>query len=429
MKSAKNKQKHGQPTFETADCKPREADLQSLIAKTLEKMRERGYSESHIYTYERVYSSLKTYCRSVSNGVYSEERGETFIHVFDQRRPTQNPDTLSVYRSAIRRLNFTMADIEWQPGRKPDVAYANSCFDDVVCEYERYLYRTGKTKKHIRIMVHSVARFLCSVERRGCTVLRKLSAEDIYEAFQDSTDKNTFRNAVTVFLHYACIYGHIANELSLIVPFVPRHKPIPSVYSPVEVELLLSQVDRTTATGKRDYAIILIAARLGLRASDIAALTLSNIRFAQEVINITQVKTKEPLSLTLVPEVSMAIVDYIDNARPKTADTYLFQKVRGSGKISPDSVGGIVRNTFARSGIVRKDRKSGSHALRSSLATALLEEGNDYPTIQKVLGQKDVQTVKYYAAADAEQLRPCALPVPPPAGNFSALLKAGGSNA
>ena len=186
---------------------PKETDLHGLIEKTLEKMRDQGYCESHIFKYERIYSSLKTYCRVTSGGKYSEELGEKFIRVFDQRRPTQNPDSLCSYKSAICRLNFALTDIEWQPGRKPEIAYANSCFNAVVCAYEQYLYRTGKTKKNIRIRVHTVARFLQSIERRGCTVLCELSATDIYEAFQTSTDKNMFHIAVTAFLRYAYTYG------------------------------------------------------------------------------------------------------------------------------------------------------------------------------------------------------------------------------
>jgi site-specific recombinase XerD len=406
----------------------KERKVEELITLTLKKMRENKYSESHIFTYERVYSSLKTYCRNTSDGMYSEELGKIFIQVFDQRRPTQNTDTLGVYKSAIRRLNFTLSGIEWQPEGRPDIAYAVSCFESVVCEYELYLYRAGKTKKNTRIRVHTVSRFLQNAERKGCKTLNDITADCIYEAFQESTDKNGFRNSVGAFLRYAHTYELIASNLFLIVPFVPRHKSIPAVYSPDEVEQLLICVDRETVTGKRNYAIILIASRLGLRASDIAALKLDSLYFAQGKIAIKQIKGKEPLLLPLVHEVRAAIDDYINNARPETTDRYLFQKVRGSGKISPDSVGQIVHTAFEHSDIALKERKSGSHALRSSLATALLAEGNDYETIRGVLGHKNVQTSEHYVAANAEQLRVCALKTPLPAGNFASLLKAGAEN-
>lgn len=392
-------------------------------------MQECGYSKSHIEGHQRIYLSLKNYCQSISKETYTRELGETFLHVFDRRRPTKSPNLLRFYKTAIRRLNDALDDVEWQPERKSDKVYASSCFDAIVYAYEQYLYRTGKTKKHVRIHVHVVARFLQSVEGRGCTKLRELSATDIFETFQQATDKNMFHLAVAAFLRYADIYEMILKPLDLIVPAVKRHKPVPTVYSPEEVEQLLASADRTTRTGKRDYAIMLIAARLGLRASDIAGLTFDNLRFAQSSIVLTQVKTKMPLVLPLMPEVRAAIDDYTDNARPKTTDRYVFQKVHGIGKISPDGVGAIVHNGFVRSGIACKKRKTGAHALQSSLATALLAEGNDYPTIQRTLGHKDVQTVMHYAVADIEPLRLCALPVPLPEGNFAALLRAGDSGA
>ena len=82
-----------------------------------------------------------------------------------------------------------------------------------------------------------------------------------------------------------------------------------------------------------------------------------------------------------------------------------------------------------RSGVNCKNRKSGSHALRASLATALLSEGNDYHTIQKVLGHRDIESTKVYAKAEVEQLRTNALPVLAPTGAFASLLRDGGARA
>jgi integrase len=170
------------------------------------------------------------------------------------------------------------------------------------------------------------------------------------------------------------------------VPSVVRHKTIPSVYSPEEIEQLLASVNRDDESGKRDYAIILIAARLGLRASDIAALTFDCLRLEKGTVEIVQKKTNTPHIVPLTDEVKTAIFDYVDNARPKSDERRIFLNLRGYGTPMPASIGGIVHKAFIRSGVDCKDRRSCSHALRASLATALLAEGNDYYTVQSALG-------------------------------------------
>lgn len=131
--------------------------------------------------------------------------------------------------------------------------------------------------------------------------------------------------------------------------------------------------------------------------------------------------------LPLLDDVKTAIYDYIDNARPRSSDEHIFLNLRGYGAISPQTITSTVQRAFEESGINRSNRKHGSHALRSSLASALLAEGNDYPTIQKVLGHRDIQSTRSYAKADIEKLRANALPVPPPTGNYEMLLANAGA--
>lgn len=119
--------------------------------------------------------------------------------------------------------------------------------------------------------------------------------------------------------------------------------------------------------------------------------------------------------------------DYIENGRPNSANEHIFLNRYGYGVISGATVSQIAPQTFSRTDIDCKGKKRGPHALRSSLATALLTEGNDYIAIQKVLGHRDIQSAKSYARADVEHLRGSALSVPSPIGNFEMLLKLGGA--
>lgn len=186
-------------------------------------------------------------------------------------------------------------------------------------------------------------------------------------------------------------------------------------------------MDRSSKTGKRNYAIMVIAARLGLRASDIAGLTFDSINEISATVKVTQRKTGEPLTLPLLDEVKEALHDYLDNARPAQDDCHIFLKTRGKGPMSPANIGKVVELAFNASGVDCGTRRRGSHSLRASLATALLEEGNGYHTIKQVLGHSDVQSTKSYVKASVECLRTNALPVPKPAGNFMRLLSKGGA--
>jgi site-specific recombinase XerD len=258
-------------------------------------------------------------------------------------------------------------------------------------------------------------------ERYGCSQINEINMEIVLAGFERATRKDGFRQAVGAFLQYSYNRKMIKSNLRHLMPSIVRHHCVPSVYSPEEVEQLLASIDRQTAIGKRNYAIILIAARLGLRTSDIVNLKFDNIK--KERIEIIQFKTKQPLTTVLTDEIKDAISDYINNGRPQISDPHIFLHKGGYGAISTGAARRITQRAFAKSGIVYGNRKTGLHSLRASLATALLSEGNDYPTIQKVLGQEHIQSTKFYAKADIEQLRTHAIAVPPPTGNFASLLR------
>jgi len=142
------------------------------------------------------------------------------------------------------------------------------------------------------------------------------------------------------------------------------------------------------------------------------------LRNEKGTIEIIQAKTHRPLVLTLLDEIGTAIDEYVKSGRPNAEDEHIFLKRGGYGMVSPHLVSHSITKAFIRSGIDRGERKIGPHALRSSLATALLSEGNNYSTIQKAMGHHNIQQVKAYAKASIEDLRSCALAVPDAGGRF-----------
>ena len=128
------------------------------------------------------------------------------------------------------------------------------------------------------------------------------------------------------FLRYLHQSGHLATDLSGVLPTIQirRDARIPPVWRREDVAALLAAVDRSSPKGKRDYAILLLACRLGLRVSDIRGLRLDQLRWDEARIEFPQVKTGHPLSLPLSDEVGSAVIDYLRHGRPATAHREVF---------------------------------------------------------------------------------------------------------
>ncbi len=206
---------------------------------------------------------------------------------------------------------------------------------------------------------------------------------------------------------------------------IPRYKivnqpKLPSTYSRNEIEKLIASVDRCSAIGKRNYAIILIAARLGLRASDISRLKFDNLHWDTSTIKIKQCKTGKELILPLLVDVGNATIDYLKYGRPKSEEPYVFLTERPPYGHFPSSnvVTHVVQRAFRKAGIDIKGRKFGPHSLRHTLAFRMLEASTVLPVISEVLGHESTESTRYYLRIDLKSLRQCMLEVPLVATDF-----------
>jgi integrase len=166
--------------------------------------------------------------------------------------------------------------------------------------------------------------------------------------------------------------------------------------------------------GKRNYAIILIAARLGLRAFDIAKLQFENLHWDTSTLKLAQSKTGKELELPLLPDVGNAIIDYLQYGRPKSDEPYIFLKERPPYEHFSVStaISHIVQRAFKKAGINIKSRKFGPHCLRHTLGFRMLEESTILPVISEVLGHRSSESTKYYLRIDLKSMRECVLEVP-----------------
>ena len=396
-------------------------DCEALTQEVLAVMRADGYSCENEFD---IYRSLSVFCREKHERKYSQDVGAAFLS--EKLWAIKSTEHQHVYQNAIMRLNQALSgNIHWKPNPilKP---YPHSCFDEIVSGYEEYLNKTKKTRNDIRSHVRLAAFFLAVAEQQGIDRMEDLTPSIIYSAFEKAGDKEGFRK-IKPFFRYAFCYGLTSRDLREFVPTVPRHKPIPSVYTSEEINAVLESVDKSSKAGKRDYCILLFAARYGIRTSDIANLTFGNIDSSGNIIHIVQGKTGVPIDFPITQEISDALNDYIDHARPDSENQTVFLGMPRpfAEPLSMQGIYGIVSKYFIRAGIDIRGKRHGAHSLRASLATQFLNDGASYPEVQLILGHTSPDAAAHYIKVESEKLRQCAMEVPLPGNKLYAYLEGG----
>jgi len=208
--------------------------------------------------------------------------------------------------------------------------------------------------------------------------------------------------------------GAIERDLAGCVPRMSdwRLATIPKYLSPDEVERLLQACDCQTSVGRRDQAILLLLARLGLRAGEIVAFELDDIHWRAGEMTVRSSKRLPQDCLPLPREVGEALATYIRRDRPThpTRRVFLCTKAPRRGFTGPSTVSTIVRRALARAGLCPPLK--GAHLLRHSLATRMLRHGASLPEIGQVLRHRGVNTTEIYAKVDITSLRALAQPWP-----------------
>lgn len=206
---------------------------------------------------------------------------------------------------------------------------------------------------------------------------------------------------------------------------IPRYRSVdqpklPSTYSKKEIERLIVSIDRSNPLGKRNYAIILLAARLGLRASDISRLKFTELHWDTSTIEIRQVKTKKELVLPILPDIGNALIDYLKYGRPESESPFVFliAKAPYAQFHTSQVVTHVVQRAYRKAGIDVKGRRFGAHSLRHSLGFRMLEESTALPVISEVFGHRSTESTRYYLRIDLKSMRQCMLDVPAVSTNF-----------
>ena len=219
--------------------------------------------------------------------------------------------------------------------------------------------------------------------------------------------------ALRSFFRFLHVQGHVATNLAVAVPAVAgwRLAGIPRSLESHQVERLLHGCDRTTAVGRRDHALLLVLARLGLRAGEIVRMTLEDIDWEAGVLTVRGKGARED-RLPIPGDVGQALASYLRQARPRCTTRRVFVRTRAPlcGFANSVAVSTIVRRALERVGI--ESPCKGAHLLRHSLATRMLGRNASLAEIGEVLRHRSPNTTQIYTKVDLLALRALAMPWP-----------------
>lgn len=391
-----------------------------LKNELLEKLKARGCSSITITGYRYLCNSIISWLIDNGYEFYTKEGGNVFLQDYFSKHG--NNQYYKNLRTAVYRLN-DLDDGKWEDVHS-DKGKHFTLSDEFVNIVNRYCSREtdkGLAIGTIKYKRYATSWFFHELGILQCFSLTQLSPKLIVMACTRITDHNLW-SEIRLFLRYLVFEEKLETDYSTLVPHYSKPYVIPSVYSVDEIKRIENSVDTSTIQGKRDYAIILLASRMGLRSGDIVKLKIEDIKGKNE-LNIIQQKTGKALHLPLIEDVSTAIDDYL-TVRPSSMAKEIFINVYAPyNPISTGTIRNLLKKYMVVADIDVGNRKKGPHALRSSLASSMVNDDVSYETVRKVLGHSSNNAIKHYARIDVEKLRQYSLEPPQVSGNFKSFLK------
>lgn len=298
-------------------------------------------------------------------------------------------------------------------------ATPTSSTSTLIAEYTNYLSEVrGCASSTVSQHRYTAECFLQHLDDVGIA-LKKIQATHL-ESYITKTGKRLSRaslqhdiGALRGFLRFLALDGRVpaALDTQIDTPRLYRLEKLPRALPWETVQNLLRSIDRTSAMGLRDYAMFLLIATYGLRASEVVAITLDDLGWRQGRLRIHQRKTSSPLELPLTNEVSSALVKHLRRTPPPKPCRRVFLRMRAPVKaLQPTAVAEAFRSRLRKSGLGIPIQ--GPHCLRSSLATHLLKTGTSLKTIGDILGHRSPASTSAYLRLATEDLREVPLPVP-----------------
>ncbi len=356
-----------------------------------------------------------------SIAMYTSDVGKLFLQHFIEGSDIEHLPKLRLNR-AIALLNMIANDEPYMLKSRAVVHEFPGDVGKMARKYINHLRQSLKISESSSFCYGSILNYLSIYMDMHDVTLCSMDHDDLAGFFSSShNSRPQVVMLVKRFLQFLFEEGKTKINLSYSLANVRyrRKEKLPSYYDKDEILKIESVVDRSSPIGKRDYAIILLASRLGLRASDIVGLTFTNLDWDNSLIILSQQKTKKDITLPLLPEIGNAIIDYIKNGRPQSNFKTIFLTAgHPYRKMSPVRVSTRLSEYINRVGISTRGRHKGCHSLRHSLAMSLLQSGASLSIIKECLGHESSESTMCYLAVNIPSLLDCSLDVPPVEESF-----------
>ena len=393
-------------------------EIQKVIERANQLLKEARYTKSRIYTYNWLWKKgIVSYMNSKSMVDFDEKVGKECTLCF------HDGGTVTFYhRDLIKSIdvlvNVFLNDNLGKRMRTPAQYPFRGEIGSAAQDYFESLKALGiSEKKTIRSYKKMVSNFVEYLFENGVCSISGIIEECIVKFIESRLYRQKeYVGTIRRFLNYLYKEDLITKNYSYVLRSIGnniKHIKTPSFYSPSEIRQLEESISRTSNVGKRDYAMVTICSRIGLRVSDVANLSFKDINWENNSISIIQYKTGNPLTLPLLSIVGNAIIDYLKNARPKSISSRIFLSCRPPyGEMNPGSVHSAIAVAFRKSGVDYGDRHHGGHALRFSLAQRMLDKSTPIPIISETLGHTELDTTRTYVRIDLLHMMGCVLDVP-----------------
>jgi site-specific recombinase XerD len=393
--------------------------ISELVDMARNEMIRLQYSHFTVENYSKVWRNLLKYAAEKGVAYFSEEFGEQFLrdhykyeHGYLERehrivQPPRMVRVLGHYQLHGVIMHERLNSKKMQP---PEI------FAPVMPDFSKYLAELGLKEGSVDVVTRNIVRFLEFLSVNQITRL-DLVTEAHITGFAATLFRYCSETIVSYFgsmrhfFRFLHQKGYHQKDLSIAVP---RHlsrqtRSIPFIWSKEDVEKLLAAVDRANPIGKRNYAVLLLVTKLGLRDSDVQNLKLGDLKWERNYIEIVQVKTGKNVTLPLLDDVGLAIIDYLKYGRPVSECPHVFLKHVPPYDRMHDFTS-IVYKYMNLAGIsVKNGTPHGLHSLRHTMASRLLERDVPLSTISSILGHADLNSASVYLSIDMNNLLKCAL--------------------
>jgi integrase/recombinase XerD len=391
-----------------------EGPLGQYVDSYAAEMHEQGYCKAAEKSQIRLVADLSRWMvkKKITSQQITTDRLKIYLRFRAQHRRPKRDDVAALKRLLNLLLRQGVIPEPSSPAATP--------VTQLQVEYDRYLRQErALASTTVHRYLELAKTFLTACFGAGPIDLSTLRATDVTGFVQrraaaiSGKSAQLITSALRSFLRFARYRGDLYADLAACVPTVANwtQSTLPRYLPPGHVEVVLASCNRKTTVGRRDYAILLLLARLGLRSSEIVVLRLEDLDWQTGSITVRG-KGGRYSQLPLPMDVGEAIADYLQTARPKTLHRCVF--LRGRAPVAsfkgPQAIASLVRHALVRAGI--HSQRNGAHQFRHGLATQMLRQGASLAEIGELLRHRSPQTTTIYAKVDLGSLRTLALPWP-----------------